>query len=94
MAVAERYPDAVTIFLRPDSLEELERRLRGRNTESEASIQRRLKQARSELAQAHWYRFQVVNDDVDRAVDEICKILKNVEAEGHDRGTEGRADRQ
>lgn len=84
LAVVERYPDAITIFLCPSSLEELERRLRGRNTESEAAIRRRLEQARSELAQAHCYRFRVTNDDVDRAVDELCEILKTVEAEGDD----------
>ncbi len=84
LSVVEHYPDAVTIFLRPSSLEELERRLRGRGTESEAAIQRRLERARSELASAHAYRFQVVNDDVDRAVAELCSILRKVEAESHD----------
>ena len=84
LAVVRHYPDAITIFLCSNSLEELERRLRGRKTESEAAIRRRLEQARSELAQAHRYRFQVTNDDVDRAVDELCEILKRVEAEGND----------
>jgi guanylate kinase len=83
-AVVRHYPDAVTIFIRPRSLEELERRLRGRGSESEAAVQRRLEQARSELAEAHRYRFQVINDDVDRAVDELCDILKTVEAEEDD----------
>ncbi|NUQ64387.1 MAG: guanylate kinase [Pirellulales bacterium] len=84
LSVVEHYPDAITIFVRPSSLEELERRLRGRQTESEAAIQRRLEQARNELAQAHRYRFQVMNDDVERAVAELSSILKNVEAERHD----------
>jgi guanylate kinase len=74
-SVVDQYPDAITIFLRPSSLEELERRLRGRGTEDEASIQRRLQQARHELALADWYRHQVINDDLDRAVREICQIL-------------------
>ncbi len=69
------YPDALTIFLRPSSLEELERRLRGRGTEQEEAIQRRLEQARTELAQASWYRYQVINDKVDQAVQAICEIL-------------------
>ena len=54
---------------------ELERRLRGRATESEEAIQRRLEVARRELARAHTYQFQVVNNAVDEAVDEICQIL-------------------
>lgn len=74
-SVVDRHRDAITIFLRPGSLEELERRLRGRGTEDEDSVRRRLEQARNELALADWYRYQVVNDDLDRAVGEICDIL-------------------
>jgi len=76
MAVLERFPDAVTIFVRPSSPEELERRLRLRGTETEAVLQKRLAAARHELAFADRYRHQVLNDDVDRAVQEICDILK------------------
>jgi guanylate kinase len=78
LAVLDRYPDAITIFLRPNSFEELQRRLRGRGTESEQSVQQRLDRARHELALADRYRYQVVNDDLDRAVAEICDILRNV----------------
>jgi guanylate kinase len=74
-SVVDRYPDAITIFLRPSSLEELEKRLRGRGTEDEEALQRRLEQAKNELALADWYRYQVINDDLDRAVREICQIL-------------------
>ncbi len=75
-AVVSRYPDAITIFLQPESLAELERRLRGRGTESQAAIERRLEVARHEVACAERYQHQVVNDDVDRAVQQICEILK------------------
>jgi len=81
VAVVEQVPDAVTIFIRPPSLETLEQRLRDRQTEDEAAIQRRLDVARRELASAHKYRFQVVNDDLDRAVREICDILARLQAE-------------
>jgi guanylate kinase len=74
-SVVDRYADAITIFLRPSSLEELSQRLRGRGTEDEETIRRRLEQAKNELALAGWYRYQVVNDDLDRAVQEICEIL-------------------
>jgi len=81
--VVRAYPDAVTIFLRAASAEELERRLRGRNTESEAHVRQRLAQARSEMAAAGDYSYQVVNDDVDRAVREIRDILTQSEKNSH-----------
>ncbi len=71
-AVTKRFPDAVTIFLRPSSQEELERRLRGRGTESEEAIRRRLARAERELALADRYQYQVINDNMDQAVQEIC----------------------
>jgi guanylate kinase len=77
LAVLERHAEAVTIFLHPGSMAELERRLRHRGTESEAAIQRRLEVARRELAAKHHYRYEVINDSVDRAVEEICGILKS-----------------
>ena len=75
MAVLERYPDALTIFVRPGSVDELERRLRSRGTESPDAIERRLQVARQELSCADRYRYQVLNDDIDRAVAEIVEIL-------------------
>ncbi len=74
-AVVKKHPDAITIFLQPGSWAQLESRLRGRQTEGEEAVQKRLARAREELAQAHWYRFHVVNDDLDRTVREICDIL-------------------
>ena len=74
--VRRQIPGVLTIFLRPSSDEELERRLRGRGTESHEAIARRLEVARRELAHADSYQYQVVNDVVDRAVDEISKILE------------------
>ena len=77
LAVLQRFPDAITIFLRPSSRAELERRLRGRNTETEEAIRCRLAQADHELAQANRYQHQVINDDMDQAVRDICDILTN-----------------
>lgn len=74
-AVLREFPAAITIFVHPGSMQELERRLRDRGTESEPAIQRRLEEARKEMASAGQYRFCVVNDDVDRAVREVCDIL-------------------
>ena len=75
----DHFPDAVTIFIRPGSMEELERRLRGRGTESEERLRQRLDRARKELALADRYQYQVVNDNVDEAVGQICEILRNAE---------------
>jgi guanylate kinase len=74
--VLRQYPEAVTIFIRPDSLEELERRLRSRGTEKEDAIQRRLAVARHELSLADQYEHQVVNVTVEQTVDDICDFLR------------------
>lgn len=74
-AVRERMPDAVLIFLVPPSEDALVRRLRGRGTEDPASLERRLAEARRELAEASWFDHRVVNDDLDRAATEIADII-------------------
>jgi guanylate kinase len=74
-SVLERHPDTLTIFVDSGSVEELERRLRTRNTESEAAMQRRLEVARHELSFKGRYRYQVINHDVPQAVHDICEIL-------------------
>ena len=83
MHVVAQYPEAVTIFIRTASEADFERRLRERGTESEEIIQRRLETARRELAMADRYRYQVINDDLDRATAEIVNILKGLEDESH-----------
>lgn len=75
-AVVQAFPDAVTVFLRPDSLAELEARLRGRGTESEETILRRLEVARHEWQFADRYRHDIVNNSVDQAVQDICRTLQ------------------
>jgi len=74
--VRERAPGAVLIFLLPPSFAELERRLRGRGTESEARIGDRLATARWELQQEGWFDHRVVNDDLDRATEEVAAIIE------------------
>jgi guanylate kinase len=74
------FPDGVFIFLVPPSMEELERRIRGRATESEEQIQVRLGKAKSEMAQIERYDYVIVNDRIERVVDEIESII---EAEKH-----------
>jgi guanylate kinase len=76
-AVMDRYGDAIGIFVRPSSIDELRRRLLLRGTETEEAIRQRLDQARHELDLACRYRYQVINDDVGQAVARICEILQN-----------------
>jgi guanylate kinase len=75
LEVKREYPDAVSVFLVVSSVEDYERRLRSRGTESEEVIKRRLKTAQEELKFADRYDYRVVNDDLDRAVEEISQIL-------------------
>lgn len=73
--IRERFRDAVLIFVQPPSEEELARRLRTRATEDDASIARRLDEARRELQQTGWFDHVVVNDQVDRAAREVAGII-------------------
>jgi guanylate kinase len=72
------YPEATGILILPPSEEELERRLRSRGTDSEESIQTRLKNAKKEMEFAKTqgkYEYTIVNDDLEKAADQLRKIL-------------------
>jgi guanylate kinase len=73
--VRVRCPEHVSIFLLPPSLVVLEQRLRARGTETNEAIELRMQNASREMTHANEYQFQVVNDDLDRAVEEIYSIL-------------------
>ncbi|WP_300683084.1 guanylate kinase [Acutalibacter sp. 1XD8-36] len=70
-------PDCVSVFITPPSLEVLEKRLRGRGTEEEGTILKRLATARQELTQAGNYDYVVVNDRLEDAVDDMLAILRS-----------------
>lgn len=74
--VKEKMPEAVTIFILPPSIEEIEKRLRGRGTETEEAIAKRLKAIEFESQESQHYDYKVVNDLVERAADEISKIYE------------------
>ncbi len=67
-------PEAVQIFIAPSSLEQLEERLRTRGLDGEEALRQRLEIARTELAARDEFSFVVVNDELDRAVDELDEI--------------------
>ena len=78
LQVKNKMPEAVLIFIAPpgEGVEELEKRLRGRNTEDEETIQRRLAEAKVELERAKQYDYIVVNDDLERAISEVEEITR------------------
>lgn len=65
----------ISIFITPPSLEELESRIRGRQTESEEVIQKRIRKAMQELRETFRYKYVVCNDDLDKAVAEVKAII-------------------
>ncbi|HNP62383.1 MAG TPA: guanylate kinase [Woeseiaceae bacterium] len=74
--VRESMPDCVSVFILPPSIDELERRLRNRRTDSEEVIERRLRDAQSDMS--HWREFDhvIINDDLDKAVLELEAVLQ------------------
>lgn len=73
--VHEKMPEAIRVFILPPSLEELERRLVSRGTETAEKIQGRLTRAKVEFESAHTYDYIVINDDVEHAVSELDAIM-------------------
>jgi guanylate kinase len=73
--VRKTYPQALRLFILPPSMEELEVRLRGRGSDEDAAIAKRLARAKEELAVSHEFDYQIVNDDLEIALDKIEQIL-------------------
>lgn len=74
--IRKLYPDSVSIFLVPPSMDVLEKRLRDRGTESDEDVRRRLDIACNELARIGEYDYVVINDDLKSAVEDIKTIIK------------------
>ena len=73
--VKKAAPDAILVFIMPPSMEELEKRLRGRGDTPEEQIAMRMERAVWEMEQRHWYDHVVVNDSAERCAEEILKII-------------------
>lgn len=77
LQVIEKCPDALSIFLLPPSMEELERRIRHRGTETDDVIKQRLDKAKKEINMQDHYQYHVINQNVDDAANEIARIILN-----------------
>ena len=80
LQIKERCPECVSIFIIPPSFEELKLRLEGRGTESPEVIAERLRTAEEELGHSHLFDYVVVNDDVDRAANEVLDIIRRIKS--------------
>ena len=76
LQIIERYPDAVTIFVLPPSMEILRNRLKLRDTDSAEEIKRRLLEAEKEMAQKDLYRHVIVNDQLATALESLVSIIQ------------------
>lgn len=75
--ILERYPEAVTIFILPPTFDTLRERMEKRSTDSPSVIERRIENARSEIAQKDRYRHVVINEDLDTAVSELAALIQS-----------------
>ena len=73
--IKKKLPDTVLIFILPPSLEELEKRLRGRNTEDEETILGRLHEAFREIECSKDYDYKIVNDNLEKALEDLQNII-------------------
>ncbi len=76
MSVMEKVPDCVSVFVLPPSYAELRVRLHTRNTEQSEEIERRLHNARGEIAQMNRYRYLIVNDSLDLAFEQLLAVVR------------------
>jgi len=77
MQIKKLYPDSITIFIMPPSLETLRARLEARDTDTRQVIERRLETAKKEMEKKDLYRHVIINDQLSRAVSELIKIIES-----------------
>ncbi len=73
----QKYPQhTVSIFLHPPSMEELEKRLRKRGTDSDQSIDQRMKNAKDEISHGEKFKHQIINQDLDDTFQKVCEVIE------------------
>jgi len=82
LQIVETMPEAISIFIAPPSIEVLKQRLESRGTENAEQIAGRIALAEHEIAQQMRYNYQLVNDSLDDATNELCRIVNAEEAAG------------
>ncbi len=75
--ILKRYPESITIFVMPPSIEELKRRLELRNTDSGEVIARRLENAKMEMAKKDLYLHLIINDQLHDAIEQLIAVIEN-----------------
>lgn len=75
-SVQEKMPEAVLIFIKPPSMDKLTERLTYRNTETEEELRNRLRNAETEMKLAKMYDYVIINDEVDKAAEELIRIVQ------------------
>jgi guanylate kinase len=73
--IKKRFSDSILIYLLPPSMQALEKRLRDRGTEDNATMQKRLAKAEKEIADCLWYDHIIINDQLERAIDEVRAVI-------------------
>ncbi len=81
--ILKRYPDSVTVFIMPPSLDVLRQRLESRGTDRQDVIEIRMKNACHEMAEAHRYRHTIVNDNLETAVSELISLIERYHQNPH-----------
>lgn len=82
LMVHKQYPNAILVFIKPPSFEELEQRLRGRGTEDEKTISTRLSNASREMEYANDYTVCIVNDNLETALSKLEEVFDDYESDG------------
>lgn len=80
MQIIERYSDSITIFIMPPSFEELKIRMESRGMDSVEVIEKRLKNAKEEMAQKNLYKHEIINDSLDKATFELIALVEKYRA--------------
>lgn len=74
--IKEKYPESISVFIMPPSIDELASRLKKRNTDNEGEVIRRLKESKREIEASDYYDYMIVNEKLDKAMEELKNIIK------------------